>query len=279
MQGDVPSYEQCNFQRSLQGMLSCQMIRVPNKRLRLFVEQTAIMQTLHPLVPVSMVITTLVTLYFLYAAARSSRAVLVISLGWLILQGAISASAFYTVTLGIPPRFVFLIAPPLLLCITLLVGREGRKLLDKMDTARLTILHVVRVPVELILLSLSLHGSVPELMTFEGRNFDIVSGLSAPLIYYYGYVRKRLNRSILIAWNITCLLLLINIVVNAVLAAPFSFQALAFDQPNIAVLYFPFTWLPGFIVPVVLLSHLACLRQLIAQTRSGAAKEGKEKLL
>ncbi|HVF96549.1 MAG TPA: hypothetical protein VM871_04480, partial [Flavisolibacter sp.] len=37
----------------------------------------------------------------------------------------------------------------------------------------------------------------------------------------------------------------------------------AFDQPNIAVLYFPFIWLPSFIVPVVLLSHLVCIRQLL----------------
>jgi hypothetical protein len=37
----------------------------------------------------------------------------------------------------------------------------------------------------------------------------------------------------------------------------------AFDQPNIAVLYFPFNWLPSCIVPLVLLSHLAAIRQLL----------------
>jgi hypothetical protein len=42
----------------------------------------------------------------------------------------------------------------------------------------------------------------------------------------------------------------------------FPFQQFAFDQPNIAVLYFPFIWLPSCVVPLVLLSHLAAIRQL-----------------
>jgi hypothetical protein len=61
---------------------------------------------------------------------------------------------------------------------------------------------------------------------------------------------------------VICLGLLINIVSNAILSAPFPFQQFAFDQPNIAVLYFPFIWLPCCVVPLVLLSHLAAIRQL-----------------
>jgi glycerol-3-phosphate acyltransferase PlsY len=57
--------------------------------------------------------------------------------------------------------------------------------------------------------------------------------------------------------------LLLNIVVNAVLSLPYPFQQFAFDQPNVAVLYFPFTWLPCFIVVIVLYSHLAAIRKLL----------------
>ena len=100
-------------------------------------------------------------------------------------------------------------------------------------------------------------------MTFEGRNLDILSGLTAPLIYYFGYVKKQLPKSVLLGWNILCLGLLINIVRLAILSAPFPFQTLAFDQPNIAILYFPFVWLPCCVVPLVLLSHLATIRKLL----------------
>ena len=99
----------------------------------------------------------------------------------------------------------------------------------------------------------------------EGRNFDIISGITAPLIYYYGFVKKRLNKNILIAWNLLCLALLLNIVINAVLSAPFPFQQFAFNQPNIAVFYFPYVWLPGCIVPLVLLSHLVAIKQLMSK--------------
>jgi len=97
-------------------------------------------------------------------------------------------------------------------------------------------------------------------MTFEGRNFDILCGLTAPFVYYFGYVKPVLSKKILLAWNIICLLLLVNIAVIAVLSGPFSFQRLAFDQPDIALLYFPFVWLPGFIVPVVLFAHLSAIK-------------------
>jgi hypothetical protein len=113
------------------------------------------------------------------------------------------------------------------------------------------------------LFGLYLHKVVPRVMTFEGRNFDMLCGLTAPFIYYFGYIKPVLNRKIILAWNVICLLLLINIVVLAVISAPLSFQRIAFDQPNVALLYFPFVWLPGFIVPVVLFAHLYTIRKLL----------------
>ncbi|HVF81580.1 MAG TPA: hypothetical protein VM884_06585, partial [Flavisolibacter sp.] len=153
--------------------------------------------------------------------------------------------------------------PPLIAIAVCFLTKPGRAFLNSLDAKWLTLLHVVRVPVEMVLLWLALQKYLPLLMTFEGRNFDILSGLTAPLIFYFGYVRKKLSSRALLAWNFACLALLINIVVNAIFAAPFPFQQFAFDQPNIAVLYFPFVWLPAFIVPVVLLAHLANIRQLL----------------
>jgi hypothetical protein len=69
----------------------------------------------------------------------------------------------------------------------------------------------------------------------------------------------------LVAWNIICLGLVLNVVIHGILSAPTAFQILAFDQPNIAVLYFPFQWLPAFVVPAVIFSHLICLRDLMVK--------------
>ena len=109
-------------------------------------------------------------------------------------------------------------------------------------------------------------------MTFEGRNLDILSGITAPVVYYFGFVKKRMNNTSIILWNLICLGLLFNIVITAILSAPTPFQKLAFDQPNIGVFYFPFIWLPGIIVPLVLLAHLAVIRHLMKAKVNDAVK-------
>ena len=182
---------------------------------------------------------------------------------WLAIQAGLSMTGFYTITTSFPPRFIFLVLPPLLLIIGLFTTKKGKQFIDSLDTSALTLLHVVRIPVEITLFWLFTAQMVPELMTFEGRNFDILSGISAPIIYYFGYKRKILDKRILIVWNCLSLGLLLNIVITAILSVPTTFQQFAFDQPNIGVMYFPFVWLPCFIVPVVLFSHLATLRKLV----------------
>lgn len=214
-------------------------------------------------IPVVFIITTLITLAFLYKAARNRRSVLLVAFAWLGLQAVVGLSSFYLVTDTTPPRFGLAVIPPVLFITALFITKKGRRFLDSLDAKWLTLLHVVRLPVEMVLFWLFLEKYVPELMTFEGRNLDIVSGLTAPLVFYFGFVRKKANRTVLLVWNFLCLALLFNIVINAILSAPSNFQQFAFNQPNVGVLYFPFVWLPAFIVPAVLFSHLASIRFLL----------------
>lgn len=206
--------------------------------------------------------TTMLTLWFFYKASQSKLAVFIL-LGWIAIQGIVSESGFYTVTDTMPPRFVFLVLPALVLVAYLLLTKRGQNFVDSLDASWLTYLHVVRIPVEITLYLLFTNKLVPQLMTFEGNNFDILSGITAPMVAYLGYAKQKLSKSILLIWNFLCLALLANIVVTAVLCAPFPFQQLAFDQPNVGVLYFPYSWLPGFVVPMVLFAHLVSVRQLL----------------
>ncbi len=136
--------------------------------------------------------------------------------------------------------------------------------MDNLDLKWLTLLHCIRVPVELVLYFVFLKGLVPDLMTFEGYNFDILSGLSAPILYNLVFVNKKVGLNGLLLWNIVCLGLLLNILTIAVLSAQTPFQKMAFDQPNIGVTYFPLVWLPTVIVPIVFLSHLASIGQILS---------------
>lgn len=221
------------------------------------------MQQLPLYIPVVFTTTTLLTLFFLYKSHRRPLVILVMAALWLLVQALIGLSGFYQNTTTMPPRFIIAIGPPLLAIGCLFFTRRGRHYLDSLDIRWLTWLHASRVLVELVLYWLFLHGQVPRLMTFEGLNYDILSGLTAPLVVVLCFRSPQLRKIPLLIWNILCLALLFNIVIHAILSAPLPFQRFAFDQPNVAVLYFPYVWLPAFIVPVVLLAHLAAIRKLL----------------
>ena len=209
------------------------------------------------------ILTTLLTIFFFYKSTNNSKLTLVIISAWILLQAILSLSGFYQTTDTFPPRFALMALPAVLFIIGLFVSAKGRTYIESLDTKTLTLLHIVRIPVELTLYWLFLNKAIPQLMTFEGRNFDILAGITAPVVFYFGYVKNTFNKTVLLLWNFICLGLLLNIVVNAVLSAPSSFQQFAFEQPNTAILYFPFVWLPCCVVPLVLLAHLVSIRKLL----------------
>ena len=220
-------------------------------------------------IPAYIIITFLVTVFltgllFIRAVKNKTIPVIVLTL-WLAVTGILAFKEFFIETTTTPPpTFIFAVAPAFFFIIVLLVTKKGLAFTNTLNLRHLTLLHIIRIPVEVVLYWLAVEKAIPDLMTIEGRNFDIISGITAPAIYFICFKdTKVINRQLLLAWNFICLGLLLNIVINAILSAPFSFQQFAFDQPNIAVLYFPFVWLPSFIVMLVLLSHLVVIIRLL----------------
>ena len=186
---------------------------------------------------------------------------------WLLLQAVLTLNNSYNLdTTSFPPKIILTgILPAIITIIIAFTTQKGRQFIDSLPLKNLTYLNIVRIPVEIVLYWLFLNKTIPELMTFEGRNFDILAGITAPIIAYFGLTKTTLSRQTILLWNFICLALLLNIVINALLSAPSPIQKFAFDQPNIAILNFPFSWLPTFIVPIVLFGHLTSIRQLFKQ--------------
>ncbi|RYY87502.1 MAG: hypothetical protein EOO15_11725 [Chitinophagaceae bacterium] len=229
------------------------------------------MKDLPLILPIVFLLVVLVTAFALARAAHFRRPVVIGICGWLLLQSAVSITGFYTDFRSLPPRLFFLLGPPVIFIAILLATAKGRSFLDSLEGRVLTLLHTVRIPVEAVLWGLALYKTIPVLITFEGINFDIFSGISAPLAYYFAFSKGRGGRKGLLVWNIVCLALLVNVVGHAILSFPTPFQQLSFHQPAIAVGYFPYTLLPGFVVPVVLLAHVAMIRRLIWKAKPGWA--------
>ena len=130
---------------------------------------------------------------------------------WIALQGLLAFNGFYTVTDSIPPRFIFAVLPTFLF-IFYMIFFKWKNVENKFDAERLTYFHIVRIPVEIAIFSWYTQGLVPKLMTFEGINFDIVSGLTAFFIGFAYFRKNWISTRVYKIWNFICLGLLLNIV-------------------------------------------------------------------
>ena len=170
-----------------------------------------------------------------------------------------------------PLNFMPVLVIPLITVILSLFSRDLGEVLRYIPVQNLIRLQSFRFFVELLLWALFIAGRVPEQMTFEGRNFDILAGITAPVVAWLA-ARQKLPNAALIAWNLICLGLLINIVSVAILSTPTPWRIFMNEPANTIVAYFPISWLPGFLVPLAYTLHLFSLRQLLRGYRSQAFK-------
>jgi hypothetical protein len=206
--------------------------------------------------------TVILSIWLFIKSTNYSRTPLIIIGAWVLLQSVLGLTGFYSDSAKLTTRFPLLVVPPVIFLTSLFFTKNGKAFIDKLDLKVLTIFHIIRIPVEITLLFLFLGRTIPEAMTFEGRNFDILSGISAPIIYYLFFNKKLIGKTVVVLWNIACMLLLFSVVTSAVLSLPDRYQNFNFEQANIAVGFFPFLLLPALLVPLALFSNAAAIRKL-----------------
>jgi hypothetical protein len=182
-------------------------------------------------------------------------------IAWSFTHSLLALAGFYENTAATPPRFGLVLIPAILSIVFGLLPQQQKWFLEKRDTRISTFLHGIRLPVEMVLYGLFTHRMIPELMTFEGRNYDIVIGISAPLIGWL-FVKNKLPKRLLLIWNMIGLIFVLFIMFNGILSAELPFQQFGFEQPNRAMNYFPFVLLPAAIVPIVIWTHLSDIIKL-----------------
>jgi hypothetical protein len=217
------------------------------------------------------ILTTFATLAFFLQAIRAagldrlhSKILLFLLPLWIFFQAALALGGFYLDAGSRPPRIMlFGVLPTVLLILSYFVFFRT-SFIDRLPLGTLTLLHVIRVPVEIVLYWLFLYRQVPAAITFSGMNYDIASGLLAPIAYFAAIRGGSVKRWVLIVYNLLGLTLLATIVSIAVMSLQSPLQRMAFEQPNRAVLFFPYVWLPTIVVPIVLFAHLSSLWKLFA---------------
>ena len=209
------------------------------------------------------ILTSIICFMLFYRAVNYNPLAAAAFISMVLIQGMLAGTGFYSPAGHNAVRLSLKILPSVLIITCLFLTRAGRRFADRLSLKSLTWMHIVRIPVEFVLHWLFVQEMIPAAMTFEGYNYDILSGLYTPVIIMFAFRGRFARRNWLIGWNILCLILLVNIVVISILSAEFFFRHFGFGQPNQAVLYFPFVWLPSCIVPSLLFSHIVSLRKLL----------------
>ncbi len=213
------------------------------------------------------IVTTTATIgLFYYSNSRPTKITLLIIV-WAIIQSVLAYIGFYENTTDIPPRFGLVMIPTIVVIIYSLLPNQRAWIFKNRETSKSTFLHTVRLPVEIVLHLLFLNAAVPELMTYAGRNFDILAGITAPIIGLL-YIKNKLSKKLLLLWNVIGLIMVSFILINGLLSAPLPFQQFGFEQPNIAVIYFPFILLPAVVVPIVIWTHLTDILKLSKEIKA-----------
>lgn len=166
-----------------------------------------------------------------------------------------------------PPPAMALIFGAFIITILLARGRFGEQVALGVPLASLIAFQSFRFPLELLLHRAYTDGLMPVQMSFEGQNFDIISGLGGIVIGgFFLATKKDVPRGLAWAFNLVGLVLLLNIVGVAITSTP-PFALFGPDHLNVWIEVFPFIWLPAVFVMFALFGHIALTRRLLADAK------------
>jgi hypothetical protein len=194
-----------------------------------------------------------------WLAARLPLAASAAVAGWLAFTGVLAWSGALLRAGTVPLYFPLLVLTPVLAGIFFLRSTSGEAVLSALPPASPVLMQSFRIVMELVLWALALQGRVPYLITFEGRNIDILIGLTAWPVAWYCFIRRKWPVRVAMLWNVAGLIILANVVFRAYLAAPTAIRMIFTQPPTGFIGTLPYVWLPTFLVPLAVWLHTASL--------------------
>jgi hypothetical protein len=192
--------------------------------------------------------------------------------GFLLVTGLLALRGFFRDFSTIPPRPMILFIVGFTGMCILANRAQAMKWLAQIPQSWIILAQSFRIFVEILFFFLAKAALFPQIMTFEGRNFDILIGLSAPILGHFVDRADKAGKGakfykLIFAWNIVGLLLVSNALMTALLSAPTPIQRFFVEPSTALVGHFPYIWLPAFVVPYAYLLHMLSLRKLLSSQK------------
>ncbi|MFA6312458.1 MAG: hypothetical protein WCV99_09310 [Sterolibacterium sp.] len=180
---------------------------------------------------------------------------------WLAYGGALGISGVVANATILPPGLFYLLAPTIMLVMFMARSSVGLTIATSVPIWFLTGMESFRLVVEGFLHMLWQDGQLPRMLTYHGANFDILIGISAPIMAWL-IASRRISDRWALAWQAAGIAMLANVAIRAVLTSPGPLNFIATEVPNMAIGTFPFTFIPGLMVPLALVLHVLSIRAL-----------------
>jgi hypothetical protein len=159
---------------------------------------------------------------------------------------------------------LLVILPAFIIIIWFHTAKKFRPVMQAYSASFTVYFQTFRIVVELLILGLFLKNVVPVQTTFEGNNFDVLSGLTAPIIGWLAFSKKAISKKAVVVWNICCCLILANIV--------FIFMSLGVKpeiwgytqsplDTNFATV--PYLYIASLYMPVAVFMHIMSFRKML----------------
>jgi hypothetical protein len=194
------------------------------------------------------------------AARRVAVTTLVLAVVWMGATWTAAQSGILRQWDRQPPPFAVLVLAIFAIALAMACSRFGGRLATFLPLWVLVAVQGFRLPLELAMHRMYERGIMPVQMSYSGRNFDIITGMTAIAVAAL-VSTGRAGRGLVFAWNILGLALLANVVVIAIVSTP-ALQFFGPEQVNVWVMDPPFVWLPAVMVLAALAGHLLVFRAL-----------------
>ena len=187
---------------------------------------------------------------------------------WIVILTVLSYKGFFADFSKLPPRPGLVLLIPLPFVLLFAFSKTGTQLLQQVPVYWLVFMQSFRIFVEILIWFAFLANKLPVQMSFEGKNFDVLTGILALPAGYLLLREKEYSRKLLIAFNAAGMFLLLNILIIAVLSMPGPIRYFTNEPSNTLVARFPLILLPGVMVPIAYSLHIFSLRQLFIKNNT-----------
>ncbi len=182
---------------------------------------------------------------------------------WTIYVFALSVTGFFK-TFTLPPRFpIFLIFPLFLFMGVFLYRIRNSEFLKALPKSWAVYFQSFRIFVELLFAISFAAGILHREVTLHGYNYDILIGLTAPIIAYLAFNKQIISEKIVLIWNFVGLGVLTIVVILFFTTTFFPSvwgETTTWVNPEFAT--FPYTLVAGFLMPIAVFMHVLSIIQL-----------------